>query len=420
MIEIFELLPGVTLRCFPDHRFKQGCLSVQLIRPMCREEAALNALIPAVLLRGCRNSPDLRHITLRLDDLYGAAVGTMVRRVGDYQTTGLCCSFMEDRFAMTGDRILAPMIRFLEELLLEPVTEKGLFQESYIRSEKKNLLCAIEAQRNDKRTYASARMLRLMCRKDSFGIPRLGESEQVRAITPASAWAHYRKILRTSPVELFYVGSAPGETVAALLRPMFQRLNRQYTPLPPQLPYQQSDPVEGSETMDVTQGKLCMGFYTPITLRHPDFAAMQVCNTLLGGGMSNKLFNTVREQLSLCYDIGSGYHGSKGILTVAAGIDFDKYETVKAQILHQVDACRQGQITAGELENAKQALICQLRATHDSPGAIEGYYGVAAISGLELTPEAYIRAVASVTVEQAARAAGTLRPHTVFFLKGVR
>ena len=69
MIQVFELLPGVTLRAFPVERFKQGCLSLQFLRPMCREEAAVNALIPAVLLRGTKYRPDLRAITLHLDDL---------------------------------------------------------------------------------------------------------------------------------------------------------------------------------------------------------------------------------------------------------------------------------------------------------------------------------------------------------------
>ena len=54
MIQVTELLPGVTLRCFPAERFKQGCLSLQFLRPMTPFEAALNALIPAVLLRGTR------------------------------------------------------------------------------------------------------------------------------------------------------------------------------------------------------------------------------------------------------------------------------------------------------------------------------------------------------------------------------
>ena len=149
MIETITLQPGITLRCFPDTRFKQGCLSLQLIRPMVREEAALNALIPAVLLRGCEAAPDLRDITLRLDDLYGASVGTMVRRVGDYQTTGLYSSFIEDRYAMEGDAVLGPMVAFLKELLLDPVLEDGFFRSDFVEGEKKNLISTIESQLND-------------------------------------------------------------------------------------------------------------------------------------------------------------------------------------------------------------------------------------------------------------------------------
>ena len=68
MIHTTVLLPEVTLRCFTDHRFKQEGLSIQFVRPMRKEEAALKALLPAVLLRGCETAPDLRDITLRLDE----------------------------------------------------------------------------------------------------------------------------------------------------------------------------------------------------------------------------------------------------------------------------------------------------------------------------------------------------------------
>ena len=125
MIKTFELYPGITLRCFRDSRFKQGCLSLQMIRPMRKEEAASNALIPAVLLRGTKDHPDLRAITAHLDTLYGAAVSPLVRRVGDYQTLGLFCGFMDDRFALPGDRVLEPMLDFLRELLLDSPTEDG-------------------------------------------------------------------------------------------------------------------------------------------------------------------------------------------------------------------------------------------------------------------------------------------------------
>jgi len=419
MIEQIQLFPGIVLQCHRDSRFKHGSVSIQLVRPMDRREAALNALLPAVLLRGSRNYPDLRAITLRLDDLYGAHVGTTVRRVGDYQTTGLGCGFLEDRFALPGDRVLAPTLDFLRELLLEPDTEKGIFREDYVQSEKKNLISAIEAQRNDKRAYASDRLVSLMCPEDSYGVPRLGELDAVKAITPQSLWDHYQKILKESPIQLFYTGSLSTEQVAALLSPIFADLPRAFRPLPPQTDLLPSPHREEQEALDVTQGKLCMGFVTPITLRDPRFVAMQVLNMIFGGSMTNKLFMTIREEMSLCYDIGSGYYGSKGILTVSAGLDFDKYLVVRQQVMEQLELCVQGKITPQELEGAKQALICQLRATHDSPASIESYYGTAALSGLSMDPDSYLRQAAEITLEQVMEAAATVQLHSVFFLKGV-
>ena len=151
MIEAREILPGITLRCFRDTRFKQSALSFQLLRPMTQEEAACNALLPAILLRGCTTYPDLQQITQRLDDLYGASVSTLVRRIGDYQITGLYCGFMEDRFALPGDQVLQPMLAFLEELLLDSPLEEGAFLPAFVESEKKNLIATIESELNDKR-----------------------------------------------------------------------------------------------------------------------------------------------------------------------------------------------------------------------------------------------------------------------------
>ena len=217
MIQTFTLQPGVVLRCFPDNRFKQGLLSLQFLRPMCKEEAALNALIPAVLLRGTQSAPDLRTITLKLDDLYGAAVGAVNRRVGDYQTTGLAMRFISDRYAMDTDEILAPAIAFLGELLLCPVLEKGCFSKEFVAGEKRNLIAAIESQRNDKRAYANNQLLKKLCGKDSYGLPKAGTVSAVRKITPRSAYEHYQKVLAESPVEIFYVGDAEPQRIADLL-----------------------------------------------------------------------------------------------------------------------------------------------------------------------------------------------------------
>ena len=418
MIQICELSPGVTLRCCQDPRFKQGCLSLQFIRPMDKAECAMNALLPSVLIRGTNRHGNLRAITQRLDELYGASVSTIVRRVGDYQTTGLYCGFMDDRFALPGDRVLSPMIEFLGELLLDSPVENGGFLPAFVESEKKNLIATIESELNDKRAYAMGRLLKTMCREDTFGLPRLGETDQVAAITPTALYEHYRRVLRESPVHLFYVGSAPAEDVARLLKPMFAELDRQPVTLPAQTGFHSCEASDVTETMEVSQGKLCMGFTTPITNRTADFPAMQILNTVFGAGMTSKLFMNIREKLSLCYSIGSGYYGTKGIVTVSAGIDFDKEAVTRREVLRQLEECRRGNISEEELTAAREAILSSLRATHDSPSAIEGYYATAALSGMTMTPEQYMAAVEAVTKEQVVAAANALSLHTTYFLKG--
>ena len=69
-----EILPGVYLTAVQSDKFKTGCFSLNLLRPMKKEEAAANALIPSVLLRGSETCPDIASISAKLDELYGASI----------------------------------------------------------------------------------------------------------------------------------------------------------------------------------------------------------------------------------------------------------------------------------------------------------------------------------------------------------
>ena len=420
MIQTIQLTPGVVLRHYPDKRFKTAVLSVQLLRPMCREEAALNALLSAVLLRGSKNYPDMRAITMRQDELYGASLPPLLRRIGDLQTVGLFCGFLEDRFALPGDQIMAPATELVRELLLEPRLVDGRFDPEFVESEKRNLIADIESELNDKRAYAANQMMRHLCAGDSFALPIRGTVEDVRAITPERLYAHYRKILQTSPAQIVYVGSAGADEVAACLMPLAESLAAAPMVLPEQTPLHLTAPErEFSETMDINQCKLSMGFVTPVNYWHPDYIAMQVFNAVYGSGMTSKLFVNVREKLSLCYYAGSGYYGSKGILTVSSGIDECNYETAKAEILRQLQLTADGEITEAELSAAKSAIISGLRSVPDSPRALESFYGTLFLCGRSDDLAARIAAVEAVTAADVARCAGTVKLHTVFLLKGV-
>ena len=100
-------------------------------------------------------------------------------------------------------------------------------------------------------------------------------------------------------------------------------------------------------------------------------------------------------------------------------VDFDKEEQTRAEVAAQLSACCRGEISEVELLSAKEALLSSLRGTHDSPGAIEGYYCTAALSGLIFSHGDYMTAVEETTLEQVVACANSLELHTTYFLKGV-
>ena len=87
-----ELMPGVFLSHLRSDKFKTACMSVNLLTQLRRETAAMNALLPAVLRRGTTRYPDMEQLSERLDELYGAAIEPVIRRVGEVHCFGFFAS----------------------------------------------------------------------------------------------------------------------------------------------------------------------------------------------------------------------------------------------------------------------------------------------------------------------------------------
>ena len=231
----------------------------------------------------------------------------------------------------------------------------------------------------------------------------------------------WQALLATSPVELFYLGQQPKEAVLAQMQELAEGLPERTALVQPttrvECPRRPVQVVQ--ETMDVTQGKLTLGLRTPITVHDPRYPALTLLNTVYGAGATSKLMEKIREEQSLCYYAGSSMDKFKGIMVVSSGIEFADYEVAKEGILHQLDLCRQGEITQQELESARSYLISALRTGNDSPGRLDDYAIGQAVAGLSGSMEDLAAQVQAVTMDQVVEAANTLTLDTVYFLKGV-
>ena len=417
-----ELFPGVWLRAVHTSKFKSSYLSITLLAPLDKKTAGANALIPEVLRRGTAVHPDMESLSAALDELYGGAIEPVVRKKGETQCVGFVSSFLDDAYALEGENILEPAAGLLCELLLKPCTEDGAFCSDYVAGEKANLIDRIRAQINDKRTYAVQRLTQEMCRYEAFGADKLGDEESVSAITPGDLWQRYQALLREARVEVYYCGSADPDRVAEALRVALEKLPVNEERVDPGCDVRVSagpEPILVEEAMDVSQGKLALGFRTGgLTCWEEDYPALTMCNAIFGGTTLSKLFMNVREKLSLCYYASSMMEKMKGLVLVSSGIEFDKYQTAKDEILAKLKAIQDGQIETWELEGVRRTLIGGYLSTLDDQGRQEEFWLGQAAAGLDTTIEELAAQFETVTREQVAAAASQLVLDTIYFLKG--
>lgn len=423
MIEVTrtQLLPGVHLTAVQTQKFKSSVLGMQFLLPLAREQAALQALLPMVLRRGTAEHPDMESLSAVLDELYGGSLEPTVRKKGETQCVGFVGSFLDDAYTLDGSAVLEPSAALLGELVLRPYTRDGAFCPDYTRQERENLVTRIRAQVNDKRQYAQVRVVAEMCAGEPFGVDKLGDEASAAAITPQKLWDCYQQVLRTAPIEFYYCGSAPLERVRAAVQAIVDGLPAgERAPLArPEKGNAPAQPRRVEEALDVTQGKLAMGFRTGgITCWEEDYPALTVLNALFGGTTMSRLFLNVREKLSLCYYASSTLEKMKGLLLVSSGIEFDKYDTAREEILAQLESIRRGEIEDWELEGTRSILVNGHRSTLDDQGRLEEFWLGQSAAGLDIGIEELVEGIRRVTREQVAAAAQKLELDTIYFLRG--
>ena len=410
-----ELMEGVNLTYLPARKFKTGLLSAHFLTPLDRSDAGANALLPAVLRRGTVGSPDMGAISARLDHLYGAEVDYTVRKKGECQCIGFVGSFIDDAFVPGGERLLEPVAELLGEMILQPVTRSGRFLPDYVESERDNLADAIRSIRNDKRDWADLRLLQELCAGEPYGVSRLGDERSVERVSPQKLYARYTELISSAPVELFYCGSAAQSRVEdAVLNALSALPRRNVAPIPGtalHAPRREARTVR--EGMDVTQGKLGMGF----ACGSGDESALLLGNLLFGGSSNSKLFLNVREKLSLCYYASSLYHRQKGLITVSSGVEFADFQRAYEEILAQLAALGRGEVETWELEAARGVLRSAYAAMEDSQGRLENFYLGQAIAGRGDSPEDLAREMEETSAERIFRAMETVKLDTVYYLE---
>ena len=416
-----EILPGIFLNHIRTDKFKIATLSISILTQLERETASMNALIPAVLCRGSSHYSDLEKLSSRLDELYGSSLTPVIRRVGEIQVIGLLASYPEAAYLPAGESVTADMISLLCEILLDPATRGGLLRQDYVNSEREKLSDVIRSVVNSKGTYSLTRCIEEMCCYENYGCGRLGSAEDCERIRYRKLTRQYQQLLEHAPIEIFYCGREERKEILRLLREALCTMPRGEISYDIGTDVRMNTVEENArsytEEMAVSQARMVLGFRLGRVMEEVDKPALAVFNTVYGSGVTSRLFTHVRERLQLCYSVTSIVDSHKGLLFAAAGIDADRFEDAKCEILHQLDELRSGAITDEEMEHAKAEILSDVSTMLDNAGAMESFCLNNTIDGYDITVEEYAELVKAVTKEDVAEIADSAALDMVYLLK---
>lgn len=413
-----NITKGIDLYYIKDEKYKTVSMSAFLHRKLSREEATYNALLSKMLKRGTVRCPDITALNMYADELYGTLYDVNVTKKAYVQSIVSSVNFLSDEY--TDESIVNPCTELLLDMLYKPCLKGDSFDKDTFDVEKQNLTDDIEGLINDKRSYANFRCIEEMCKGEENAVFEFGYLDDLEKIDEKNLYEHYCKVINNSPLDIYVVGDLDIDKLCDYISGYFADFDFDINPITPDA--QKTNSAEEvkyvEDVFDVAQGKLAMGFRTYVTIDDEDYYALLLGNSIFGSGAHSRLFNTVREKLSLCYYASSRTDKFRGLMIVSSGIEFENYEKAKSEILKQLKNISEGDFTSDELEIARSFIINSYRSYKDSPYAMKDYYRGHLYSTNHDTIDEAIAKIEILTAEDVKRALSKVKLDTVYFLKG--
>lgn len=312
--------------------------------------------------------------------------------------------------AATGEEYTVLYARFLPEhlekaldIMGEMVTKPTLAD---LEREREVIVEEIRMYEDRPDQLADEYLSGLVFHGDPLGRPIIGSAETVRGVDHDTLRAFHGSTYAAPNVFVVGAGKLDSERFEAMVQEKlgglpagkpFERVAR-ITPPESRLFYK----FKETEQYHVSLGSL------GLPASSEDRYAMAALNNVLGGGMSSRLFQEVREKRGLAYAVYSYHHGysDAGAVKVYVGSTTGNVEEAVEVIAAQLDRMREEPVSDEELRRTKEQLKSSTILALESTAARMTRVGRSAITGTELlTPEEIAAKIDAVTAEDIRRLA---------------
>ncbi len=292
-----------------------------------------------------------------------AALGAQSNAFTDQECTGYWAKAQAEK--------LPRILEIVSDLYLNPI-----FNPEEIEKERGVIIQEINMYEDDLPARAQKIFSELVYGDQPAGWDVAGTKEVVRALH-RDDFAAYRALRYVAPGTLVVVAGKFNEKITlAQIQRTFGSLPRKRVIAKKPVKEQQSEPRALLHFKESDQAHLVLGFraFNRFDKRRN---ALRLMADILGGGMSSRLFMKVREELGAAYYIGAGTDLSldHGLISISAGIDHGKIETVIKAILNECRRMCDEVVPADELQKSKDHMIGNLILGLETSDDLASFYG---------------------------------------------
>jgi predicted Zn-dependent peptidase len=208
-------------------------------------------------------------------------------------------------------------------------------------------------------------------KNDALGRPILGTKKTVSSFDQQIVFDFYASRFTPRNMVFSAAGNLEHDTFVAQVEQQFSSLAASSDGVLPKMPTPVATPhITLKRKKSLEQVQLCLGVPAP-PVNHPDRYGVYLLNTMLGGGMSSRLFQTIREDQGLAYAIYSEMNPFRdtGSLCIFAGTAVDKTEKVLQLTMQELRRLKEDTVSEGELKRAKDQLKSNIVIGLESSGS---------------------------------------------------
>ena len=383
-----------------------------------KDEMGAYSFLADMLSQSSKTYPRKKDLITRFEELYKIIVYATTLRVGNVLDFHVSLDFINPDY-INDKNYVEEVIKTLFDIIENPNVTNDEFDLKTFNIVKERLKREINSLKENPMKQSIKEAFKAMNADTPTSYELLGNLESLEKITPSSLYKTYKNLRKNFKVDIFLIGNLEMDDTVSLIKKYFK--NRYIIENKLDLMVDNKEIkrlVVKSMASDNVQANLVMIFNLKKLTEIEKNITFNVFNYLYGsGGLTSKLYQSIREKNSLCYAISSMYLKYDKLLLVHISLEQANVKKATSLVKKELKNMQVGNFTEEELKDAINNMIVSLDMAQDNNVSIINNYVFHVFDNLPM-PDERVEMFKNIKKEDVINVAKKVKLNTVFTLEG--